>query len=153
MDIDVSKIIDFANSIPGGLTAAGFLAWLLPRIIKKELAAKWARSAIRALFSRINMGGQGWRATVLYIAANMVDEADKIFDANRKSKQDTIIKEPGKITVTVYGIDESVLSKKVFVAHDKPEICAAAYRTDYYEAVSAGADDIQRGEAARMEVK
>ena len=87
MDIDISKVIDFANSIPGGLTTAGFLSWLLPKVIKKELAAKWARCAIRVLFSRINIGGQGWRATVLYVAAAAVDEADRLFDMTGKYNQ------------------------------------------------------------------
>jgi hypothetical protein len=87
VNIDIKSILDVINSIPGGLTVAGALLWLLPRVVKKETAAKWVRGAVRALFSRIDMGGQGWRATVLFIAANAVDEADKIFDMSGRYNQ------------------------------------------------------------------
>lgn len=85
--MEIKDVLELVNSIPGGLTFAGVLLWLLPRVIKKETAAKWVRAAIRALFSRIDMGGQGWRATVLYVAANAVDEADKIFDTTGRYNQ------------------------------------------------------------------
>lgn len=87
MNIDINSVIDVINSIFGGLSVAGILMWLLPRVIRKEAAAKWVRAFIRAVFARVDMGGQGWRATVLFIAANAVDEADKIFDMTGRYNQ------------------------------------------------------------------
>lgn len=85
--MELDNIISMASGTLGGLSISGFIAFLLPRVIKKEVAAKWCRAGVRLLFAKIDMGGQGWRATVLYVMANVVDEADKLFDVAGRYNQ------------------------------------------------------------------
>lgn len=83
MDLDIGRIIEIVNSVPGGITFGAAMLWLLPRIIKKETLGKWSRSLVRKFLPMARLDGQGWRATVLYVASQAVDEADKVFEEMR----------------------------------------------------------------------
>lgn len=85
MDINVGQIIEIVNSIPGGLTISGILLWIIPRFFPKEKLAGIAKKIVRTFLPKINISGEGWRATVLFIAKEVIDEADDIFE-----KQDRI---------------------------------------------------------------